>query len=380
MRILQVITCQTWVGEAENALCLIKKLVERGHKVSVACKKGGAIDKRLGKITIQKIIYLKSTGFELWVDLKDIWKMCNFLKKEEFDIIHAHRGTGHWNIAIASILANKNPIIIRTRHVHTPVKNHIFNKWLYEKATDKIIAVAEMVRQGFLINNKLDPAKVVTIYPAVDCDRFNPQINGKRIRDELKLGNLPVIATIGHLDPVKGYEYFIQAARIVKTKIPKIKFLIVGQEGMIKKKELYDLADKLGIAEDIIFTGFRQDVPEIMSAIDIGVVSSIDSEANSRVTLELMASGKPVVATKVGCLPEIVKEGKTGLLVPPKNPEQLANAILIILNDKEKALKMGLLARKIIEKEFNEEIFVQKVENIYKKLMEEKKVQGDKNR
>ncbi|MEW6094956.1 MAG: glycosyltransferase family 4 protein [bacterium] len=374
MRILQVITCQTWVGEAENALYLIKKLVERGHKVSVACKKGGAVDERLNGIGVQKVIYLKPDGFELWVDLKDIWKMRNLLKKEEFDILHAHRGTGHWNVAVAARLTKKNPIIIRTRHVHTPVKNHIFNKWLYEKATDKVITVAEMVRQRLLINNRLDPTKIVTIYGAVDCDRFNPQVNGKKIRDELELDDLPVVGTIGHLDPVKGYEYFIQAASIVKKKKPEVKFLIVGQEGIVKKDELHALATKLGIAEDILLPGFRSDIPEIMSALNIGVISSVDSEANSRVTLELMATGKPVVATKVGCIPEIVKDGKTGLLCSPGDAEGLSNAILTLLDDKKKAWEMGLAGRQIVEKSFTEDIFVEKVENLYIELMQEKKI------
>ena len=161
---------------------------------------------------------------------------------------------------------------------------------------------------------------------------------------------------------------------IVKKKFNDIEILIVGKEENIKQIELQNLARELDIQKNILFVGYTLNVPEIMDNCDIGVISSIGSEAVSRVLLEWMSTGKPVVATKVGIIPEIVQEGGTGFLVAPNNIEDVADKIIYLLQNEDKLKSMGISARKLIEEKFSEETFIKNTEEIYQQVLHEKRM------
>ena len=151
--------------------------------------------------------------------------------------------------------------------------------------------------------------------------------------------------------------------------MPIIKFLIVGDGPL--KAELEKLSNGLNIRQNCIFTGFRQDIPDILSAIDMLVMSSL-YEGMPMVILEAMAASKPVIASKVGGIPEMVRDGETGILVPPKDVDALAEKIIVLLKNKDKARQMGLAGRRRVEEEFDVNIMVRKTEEVYQELIREK--------
>src|SRR5262249_37445853 len=137
----------------------------------------------------------------------------------------------------------------------------------------------------------------------------------------------PVLGIVARLDPVKGHRYLLEAVALLRNIYPSLRIKIVGNPENIKQRDLEQIAERLGIDDQVEFMGFQASIPKIMESCSIGVISSIGSEAVSRVALEWMAAGRPVVATRVGCLPEIVKDGETGYLVEPKDAPALARAL-----------------------------------------------------
>jgi len=177
------------------------------------------------------------------------------------------------------------------------------------------------------------------------------------------------VGTIGRLSWYKGFDCFLEAAAKVSTAYPDVQFLIVG-DGEIRK-ELERLAMNLGIASQTIFTGFRPDSLEILALMDVFVLPS-PHEAMPYTVLEAMASAKPVIAIEGTGAQDAVQEGETGLLVPPRDPEALAAAIMALLRDKAKSQAMGLAGRKVVESRFTLAQMIRQTEKLYTTLLETK--------
>jgi len=176
----------------------------------------------------------------------------------------------------------------------------------------------------------------------------------------------PVVGIIANLHPIKGHKVFLTAAASVLQTYPQTVFLIVGRDIGIKS-ELEAFAQELHIRDAVMFTGERDDIPEILSILDIQVSSSF-SESFSNVILEGMAAGKPVVATEVGGTPELVVPEQTGLLVPAGNPQCLAEAMMRLLGDQALRVQMGHAGRRRIELLFRIEQTVQQLEGFYQQI------------
>jgi glycosyltransferase involved in cell wall biosynthesis len=176
---------------------------------------------------------------------------------------------------------------------------------------------------------------------------------------------------VGNINPIKGHKYFLKAAAIIKQKHPDSKFLVVGPK--LPNRESYFeslqiLCDELGLTEYVIFTGGRQDIPIIMAALDVLVLSSL-SEACPMVVLEAMATGKPVVAARVGGVPEEIVDGQTGILVPPEDAEAIAEAVLYLLKHPRQAKEMGVKGRERIIQHFSLEKSVEQHKDLYLRVL-----------
>jgi glycosyltransferase involved in cell wall biosynthesis len=181
----------------------------------------------------------------------------------------------------------------------------------------------------------------------------------------------PVIGTIGRLHPEKGLEYLIKAMHKVVKEIPKVKLLVAG-DTTLGDKEYYraikDLAKGLDLQNAIVFLGYQKDVSKIMTTFDIFALPSL-REPFGLVTLEAMAMAKPVIATNTGGTPEIVIDGQTGILVPPRNVSALADAIIRLLRDKQLAMRMGLAGRARVHDCFSVEKMMNKIEDVYEGVL-----------
>ena len=351
MKILHIIDIPWYSAVTAYVLELSKGLAERGHSVYFACTRDSL-----------PLKFARTNGFPT-VEIcsrrnpfifNSVLKLKSVIEKEAINVVNVHTGTGHFIAYLTSLICKRKFVTIRTKSdALYPKKSFLY------KTTPKIITASEFTRKKYL-EIGLEPEKVVTIYQGIDVkipnSKFQTLPTGRHVP------NFRSVGIVGRLDPVKGHKYFLEAASIVIKKFPDVKFLVAGKEENIKYKDLKLLADNLGIRESVDFFGYVANVFEFMSKCSIGVVASTGSEAVSRVLIEWMACSKPVIATSVGCMPEILYEE---CIITPRDPESMATKIRGLLSNPDTLKRFGERNKKIIMDGFNQEKFISRTEKIY---------------
>ena len=306
----------------------------------------------------------------------DLWKMAKWLKKNQIDIVHTHMYASNISGTLAARMAGV-PVIIS--HVHAAHEWRNWGRGMMDRFLDRFrsgyIAVSEAVREAFLEKTGLDCRdKVRVIYNAQRFTDEDVAADPRALREELRIpAGSPVVGTITRLVPVKGLDVLLRAARLVTGQRPEARFVIVGKG--CEKAALENLTAQLGLERNVIFTGERTDVQDFYSFFDLFALSS-HSEGFGIVLLEAMHFGTPIVATAVGGVPEFVRDGETGLLVPPGSPGPLAGAILKLLGDSALSRRLSGAAQEY-SRSFTRSSYVAQVERYYTELYE--RTQGTKS-
>lgn len=232
---------------------------------------------------------------------------------------------------------------------------------------DAVTVPSDASRQAYLDAYGCSPSKVVTVRGAVDLETFKRPVDASRVRKGLGLADDQIVAAVvGRLHTGKGIEHAVRATEILLKDEPAFRLLVVG--GGPYEERLRGLTRECGVDAAVIFAGPRDDVPAILAAVDVVVVPS-ESETAGLAALEGMAARRPVVATRVGGLPEAIDDGVTGLLVPPNDPRALADAIRIVLSSPERAEQMGVAGRLRVEAAYGTDSLVSTVEALYERLL-----------
>ena len=236
----------------------------------------------------------------------------------------------------------------------------------------QIICNSEAIQKRFK-KSQDDFGKAITIYSGVDVKEFHPdEERGRQLREELGCGEAPLIGIAARIGLGKGHETFIEAANLVHPHFPEARFLIVGraenEEDHQRELKLRGLVKRFGLSGIVLFLGYRKDMPDIMTALSFLVVAT-EAEPFGRVVLEALASGRPVVGTESGGTPEVVKEGENGFLVPPKNAQAMASAMMRLLGSPTEAKQMGERGRQKILSGFTIETHTRKIEHLYLSLI-----------
>jgi glycosyltransferase involved in cell wall biosynthesis len=239
---------------------------------------------------------------------------------------------------------------------------------------DLVIAVCELARQAEIERAGVSPEKVVTVYNGLDAAEFAgvDQERAALVRQGLAIPRgTPVVAAVGRLHPQKDFPTLLRAMARVHEAVPGARLLVVG-DGMLRG-DLEAQARSLELSSSVVFTGQRADVPELLNAVDLFALSSL-WEGLPNVVLEAMAAGLPVVGTRVGGVPEVVVDGVTGILVPPRDPEALASGIAQLLSDSELSQRMGDAGRARVVEQYSVERMVRETEVLYEGLLAKKGV------
>ena len=355
---------------ADTAMGLDRKKYE----ASVWCvTRGGETATELS----EKGIEVKILGISSYRNPLNTLKLTRLLKAARPDIVHAH---GYFASVIGRLAARKAGIPVILAHVHSTYweyrKRHIMIERKLSRFTHKIICCSKAV-ENFVKNiEKITGNKTIVIYNGVDEERFSPLKSTAFNRAEFGIDEkAPVAGTVSSLTPHKGHEYLIQAASLVLGTLPSAKFLIVG-DGPLRQK-LEDQAKNLNIHPAVIFTGTRKDIPEMLSLMDVFVLPSHTREGLGIAIIEAMAAERPVVATDIGGIPEVVNDGETGLLVPPGVPEALSKAIIELLRNPKKAKEMGEKGRNQVKEKFTTKKMLSEIEHVYQSLINRREVKTD---
>lgn len=234
---------------------------------------------------------------------------------------------------------------------------------------DHVITVSNFLRKELIKFYRFPDKKISIIYNGVDVKKFNPKINSSKLRKKLKIEKNPVILYLGRLSPYKGVDYLIKAIPYVVKQIPSAKFLIAGtiRYDVVR---IHELINKLGIKKSLIFLGYVPDneLPQVYAACDVFCYPSL-WEGFGIPPIEAQACGKPVIAFNHCALPEVISNNETGILVQPHDHVKLAKAIIDLILDEEKRVKMGKKARERVEKVFSWDIATKKTLEVYIKAI-----------
>ncbi len=302
-----------------------------------------------------------------------IFKLSAYLKKEKVDILHVHL----FDPSIVGLLAGvkaRTKYRVMTRHYsdyHTRInKNwHVRLDKMCNRLSHKIIGVSEHTSDHVVEIEGSPREKVVTIYNGIDFDRVKPSDDDfrKRIRQEFDAEDKFLILTTGQLHPEKGYPYLFEAvAKLKKLTNKPFVWLIAGKGGF--EAEFRQQVSDLGCDDVVKFIGFRKDIPDLMSTADVFVLPSV-AEAFGVVFAEAIYLGVPIVATKIGGIPEIVTDGVDGILIPPADSEAIAETVADLINHPEKLKSLANTGQQKVIERFEFEDMTRKYEAVYENLM-----------
>lgn len=312
-------------------------------------------------------------------DIAAFRRLYSIFRKGRFDIVHTHTAKAGALGRMAASFAGA-PVIIHTPHGHnlygyfSPAASAMIagtEKFL-TRFTDEIIALTELERSDYISSGVAGDGKVSVIYQGLELDKFTRDWKSAfNLKNVLKIRPEDrVVGLVGRLEPVKGSDVFIEAAALIIKKRPDVRFVVAGEGSL--RSVMEKRAAELGISASIIFAGWREDIPDVISLMDIMVLPSLN-EAVGIALIEAQAEGIPVVASRVGGVPEVVRDGKTGILVPPSDPAAIADAVIGLLDDKPKCAAMGEAGKAWVRDRFKAEDMVKKTSELYMRLLNKKR-------
>jgi glycosyltransferase involved in cell wall biosynthesis len=284
------------------------------------------------------------------------------------DVLHAHKfGSNVWGVLLGR--AARVPVVIAHEHTWSfegePLRRFL-DRHLVSPLSDRFLAVSELDARRMVSVEGIDPASIEVIRNGIPD---LPPGDGARVRDELGVAReAPVVGTVCVLRPQKGVDHLLEAAAVTQRAMPGLRLIVAGDGP--ERAALEAQADRLGLGEAVIFAGARRDVGDVLAAFDVAVLAS-DFEGTPLALLEYMAAARPIVATSVGGIPDVLEDGVTGLLVPPRDVAALAGALVSLLGDEPRRRSLGAAARALQQCDWTIDATVGALAALYERLHEE---------
>lgn len=363
---LHIDTARSWRGGQNQVLLTVNGLRAIGHRAALVAHPNGELRQRA------------SEGLELVplaprseVDFTAGWRLARVIRRLRPAVVHAHDPHA---VAMASLALSmgagarskegrRAPALVAARRVDFHLKNNSFSRWKYRQV-DRFIAASNAIRD-MLIGDGIAPERVVTVHEGIDVDRIDatPPVS---LHEAYWLPHhAPLVGNVAALVPHKGQRYLIEAAHIVLQQMPDVRFVILG-EGELRD-HLQHLVREHHLEKHVLLPGFRTDVIGCIKGFDLFVMSSVTEGLGTSV-LDAMACGKAVVGTRAGGIPEIVDDGRSGVLVEPRDSRQLADAILRLLADEGLRRTMADAGYARIRARFTVERMVEETAAVYARL------------
>ncbi|MGH9381471.1 MAG: glycosyltransferase [Thermoanaerobaculia bacterium] len=366
MRILYVIDSLK-VGGAEMLLLdMLRGYRDQGHRLAVAYFSPGPLEGEVAALDVPASRVSRS-GL---ADPRAVLRLVGLIRRQRPQVVHTHLWKSDLAGQLAAALAGV-PVRVSTAHNVDPWRRRgalaRINR-LFTSRCQRVIAVSREVHDYLVETRAYQPEKLVTIENGIDLTRFDPhrQPPANLAATWGFEPDAPMIGVVGRLEPQKGHSVLLEAAVHVTRELPKARFLVVGDGHL--RSELEAQRSRLGLDSRVVFTGVVHDVPATLSALDAITFPSL-WEGLPVALLEAMAMEKPVVATTVGGIPEVVRDGVSGVLVPPGDPEALARGLLGVLRDPTLARRLGTQARQVVRQRYSAQTMHRRILDLYSGLM-----------
>ena len=364
MTILHLVANRWWTGSADPVLRLLEGLRRRGHRPLLGVIPGDRFEAKAREAGFPPLPGLSLTsGLAPLALVRDVQRLRRVIRSEGVDLIHAHHSHDHW---LALLARPRVTPLVRTFHNVRSVRSGRLDRWLYAR-TAAVFTVSRQIEVRCR-EIGIPSSRVVWTPGTADLPRFTADADGTPIREEFKLGDAPVVVAVSRLAANRGHELLLNAFRILLATMPRARLLLVGKGET--RARLEQTVAEMGLGGQVVFTGYRdRDLPEVLAAADCFALMAAGSDDSCRAALEAMAAARPVVARRVGALPETIAHGETGLLVDEERPESVAAALCSILADRLRAQAMGRAGRARAADEFGPDRSVTIVEAAYRSLL-----------
>jgi phosphatidylinositol alpha-1,6-mannosyltransferase len=368
LRVLHLAANRWWTGSADPIIQLVGGLRARGHHVLLGVAPGDRFElkAREAKLSLVEGLHLRARLAPVEL-VQDVMRLRALVTAEGIEVIHAHHSHDHW---LSLLIRARRPygppaVLVRTFHNARSVKRSPLAGLLHRR-TAAVFAVSRQI-EARCREVGVPPGRIHWVPGAADVPRFGDAGDGRAIRAEFGLGQVPVVVSVARFAANRGHEQLLAGFRLLLRQLPEARLLLVGKGE--RRGRLEQLVAELGLGHHVIFTGYRdRDLPQVLAAADCFALMAAGSDESCRAALEAMAAGRPVVARSVGALPETVLDGETGFLVGDESPGAVAAALGAILADPARARAMGELGRRRAATEFSPERSVAIAEAVYRSV------------
>lgn len=353
LKILHIDPERFWGGGENQVIGLLSYLSSRGHLGHLVCDPGGPL-----------LEEARARGIEVFpvrvrneLDPRPAFRLRGLLRNGAYDIVHFHTKRAH---ALSVWLGRSRPGLryVVTRRMDYPPRRNWHTRYLYNRKVDAVVAISKSVAAA-LLEGGVSGEKIRVIPSGIDPEPFRRAWGSG-------MSGPPVVGTVAVLEERKGHRFLLEAAALLKRRGLKLRYRLAGEGS--EEKRIQRLARELGLDGDVELLGFVSDIPGFLSTIDIFALPSLH-EGLGVSALEAMAAAKPVIATRVGGLQELVEDQVSGILVPPKNAEALADSIARLVSEPELARAMGLRGLERVRQEFTLEQMARRNEELYYELL-----------
>jgi len=358
VRIVHTESSLGWGGQEIRILSESQGLIRRGHDVKLLCPPEARIYAEAPAWQVPAValpIAKKRT--------RGISALLGWLKANRCDVLSTHSSTDSWLSALCLLDMGRTIPMVRTRHISAPVPTNAPTRWLYTRATARIVTTGERLKKDLVERNGFNPLRIDSVPTGIDAQRFRP---GDRTAARDRLG-LPrektLVGIVATLRSWKGHRYLIEAMAGLAQ---DVSLVIVGDGPM--REQLEALVEKLHLRERVVFAGNQADVLPWLQALDIFVLPSYANEGVPQALMQAMLAGLPCVTTTAGSIAELAEDGRTALVVPAQEVPPLREAIQKLSADPELRRRLGSAARKHCESGFSYPAMLDQMERIYREV------------
>ncbi len=360
MRTLHIDTARTWRGGQNQCLLTVKGLRAVGHDTVLVAHPQGELLRRAPQDE-----WLVPLAPRLEVDFHAAWKLARLVRTLRPRVLHAHdpHGVALAALALAFRQPTPAPVLVASRRVDFRLRTNAFSRYKHRQVA-RFICASEAIRQ-LLLRDGFERERVVTVHEGIDLEHVAaaPPVS---LHETFWLPQgAPVILNVAALVPHKGQRYLVDAMAQVVRAVPEARLVILG-EGELRPSLERQVAE-LGLERHVLLPGFRRDVLSLMKTCDVFVLSSV-MEGLGTSLLDAMACARPIVGTNAGGIPEVVVDGETGHVVPPRDADALAEALIDLLRDDERARRFAAAGFERVRKRFSVERMVAETLAVYESI------------
>jgi glycosyltransferase involved in cell wall biosynthesis len=301
-------------------------------------------------------------------DLASARRLAAVIAERQVDVVHVHKGIAHSAALFATFFGKRRPVLVVNRGVSFPLDAASSLKYRFR--LDAVVTVCEDIRRIVIESGGVPPGKVHVVYAGVDVSRFDPaRADGDRVRSEWGVvSDEKLLVQVGARE-WKGWRDLVSAAALLAGDFPGLKPAVVACKDEAERERVLEFARDRGVGDRVLAIGFRKDMPDVLAAADVVADLSSEGLGITGTIREAMALGRPVVASSAGGNPELVQDGVSGLLVPPRDPGTVAAAVRRILSDPALARRLGSAGRERVVRGFSTAVRLDRIEDLYARLI-----------